>query len=623
MSILNFLFGRPLASSEDRTEKVGPGKGIGIFGLDALGSAAYGPEAALTILLPLGVTGLAFITPITIAIVVLITIVYFSYRQTIKEYPLGGGTYTVASENLGVTAGLIAGAALMIDYTLVVSVGISAGVGALVSTFPQLHPYTLPICLLILIFIAIVNLRGINDTGALFLLPAYLFVSTLFIVLGIGFWKILVHNGTQVPLTAPKINDAGNALTFWVLIKAFSSGCTAMTGIEAVSNGVSAFRKPTNKNARLTLTIIIVILVIMLLSIAYLCQTYQIMATHPGTPEYRSVLYMLTETILGRNWFGYLTILAILLVLIFQANTGFSGFPRLCSVIANHGFLPQSFANRGRRLVFSAGIYVLTTLSALLLIIFQGITDRLIPLFAIGAFVAFTFSQTGMVLHWKRKQGKYYKQHMLINGFGALVTGITAMVVIVSKFNHGAWMVLVLIPSIFLFMKSIHHHYKIAEKQLKRKKPFTMIYNQPPVAILPAEDWNNTLVKALQSAMAITTNIIVVHIKTSEVDSSLQSQWEKSVVQPLTEKGMPIPRLEVLISPYRLVIGPIVKFVLELEEKYTNRQIAVIIPNLIERKWYQRFLHNQRAILLAGTLMYKGSKRTIIINVPWYLKEEE
>lgn len=624
MSFLTLLFGRPLASGEDEGEKIGPGRGIGIFGLDALGSSAYGPEAALTILIPAGMAGLGYITPITLLIIVLIGIVYFSYRQTIKEYPKGGGTYTVASENLGTTAGLLAGTALMIDYTLVVAVGISAGVGALISVFPQLHPYILPICLIILVFITIINLRGVNDTGGVFVLPGYLFVACLSIVLLIGLWKSLISGGHPTPVVEPiRHTQVQEAITLWILIKTFASGCTALTGIEAVSNGVTVFKEPNTKNARLTLTLIIGVLIFMLISIAHLCNAYGITATKPGSQEYKSVLYLLINAVVGPNWFGYLTLTSVLLILIFQANTAFTGFPRLCSVIAHQGYLPQGFANRGRRLVYSSGIYVLFFLSAMLLIVFNGVTDKLIPLFAVGAFLAFTFSQAGMVMHWRRKKGAHAKRSMIINGIGTVSTGITVIVVIVGKFMDGAWFVLLLIPAIYISMKRVHHHYHSVEKQLTCTKPLTPIFSDPPIVVLPAEDWNNNTFKSLQSALSISGEIIIVHIKSSEQESNLQSQWNKFIETPLRQKNLPVPRLEILHSPYRLILTPIVNFILDLEKRNPNRQIAVVIPNLIESRWYQRFLHNQRAILLAGMLMYRGTKRIIIINVPWYLRQED
>ena len=427
---LNLLFGRPLATSEERAEHIGPLAGIPVFGLDALSSAAYGPEAALTLLIPLGLLGVKYIVPVSAAIVALLVIVYISYRQTIDAYPHGGGSYTVASRNLGKGAGLLAAAALMIDYVLTAAVGISAGVGALISAAPALQPYTLQLCLGVLAILTIVNMRGVHDTGVVFMIPTYLFTGTLLIVIGAGAWQVLHSAGHPHPVTPmPVLPAATAAVSLWLLLKVFSSGCTAMTGVEAVSNGVMAFRDDTRKNAKFTLTIIIVLLATLLAGIALLCRAYGIAATAPGGPGYESVLSMLTRAVMGHGWFYYLTIASVLLVLALSANTAFADFPRLTRAIALDNYMPHVFLLRGRRLLYSWGIYVLVALTALLLIVFGGVTDRLIPLFAIGAFLAFTLSQAGMVMHWKRKGG--YPLRMLVNGLGAVATGITVIVVLV------------------------------------------------------------------------------------------------------------------------------------------------------------------------------------------------
>src|SRR5580693_5984603 len=390
----NLLFGRPLATSEERAECIGPLGGIPVFGLDALSSAAYGPEAALTLLIPLGLLGVHLIVPVTTAILILLVIVYFSYRQTIEAYPQGGGSYTVATENLGKGPGLLAAAALMIDYILTAAVGISAGVGALVSAVPSLHQHTLAICLIILLILTLINLRGVRDTGVAFIAPTYLFLGTLLIVIFLGAFKVLVHGGHPVPVVAPpRLPPATTALTLWLLLKVFSSGCTAMTGVEAVSNGVMAFREPTRKNAKTTLTVIIALLIVLLAGIALLCRAYTIGATDPGVPGYDSVLSQLTAAVAGRGIFYYVTIGSILLVLSLSANTAFADFPRLTRAVASNDFLPHLFTLRGRRLLYSAGVYCLVFLTASLLILFGGVTDRLIPLYAIGAFLAFTLSQ--------------------------------------------------------------------------------------------------------------------------------------------------------------------------------------------------------------------------------------
>src|SRR3984957_1611470 len=407
MSLLDFVFGRPLASDEDKDERVGPLAGVSVFGLDALSSAAYGPEAALTVLIPLGIAGVGFSLPITIAVSVILTIVYFSYRQTISGYPEGAGSYTVAKENLGAYAGLFAASALMIYYTLNVAVGISAGIGALTSALPPLQPYALLLCLAVLLLLAFFNLRGLRESGLAFMPPTYLFIGCLVLVLVIGIVKALVFGGHPPPVNQlPPPAQTHQQITLWLFLKAFAAGCTAMTGVEAVSNGVQAFKEPVVNAARRTLTLIVAILILLLLGIAYLVSAYQITATDPGAPGYQSILSMLTQAIVGRGIFYYVTIAAILLVLCLSANTSFADFPRVCRTVSQDGFLPAAFSVRGRRLVYTHGIVVLTVLAGSLLLFFNGVTDKLIPLFAVGAFLAFTLSQAGMVMHWLRSKDR-------------------------------------------------------------------------------------------------------------------------------------------------------------------------------------------------------------------------
>ena len=447
MDIVNLIFGKPLKTSEERAEQIGPAEGIPIFGLDALSSAAYGPEAALSLLIPLGLLGVHYIVPISAAIIALLVVVYFSYRQTIEAYPTGGGSYTVARYNLGAFWGLLAAAALLADYILTAAVGISAGVGALISAVPKLMPHTMVLCLGILLVITIVNLRGVKDAGFAFLFPTYLFVGCLGITIAGGIVRILLSGGHPVPANPlPAPTQQIQAVTYWLLLRVFASGCTALTGVEAVSNGVRAFREPRVKNAQLTLTIIIGILAVLLAGISYLVKVYGIVATDPGQPGYQSILSMLIGAVFGKGAFYYVSIGSILLVLSLSANTAFADFPRLCRAIAQNNYLPHGFAQRGRRLVYTQGIVVLAILAGVLLFLFGGVTDRLIPLYAVGAFLAFTLSQAGMVRHWWKARGPHWVKFALVNGFGAFVTGVTVVVVLVAKFVEGAWLTLLFIP---------------------------------------------------------------------------------------------------------------------------------------------------------------------------------
>jgi amino acid transporter len=629
MSLVDVLFGRPLANSEQRAEHVGPAAGLPIFGLDALSSAAYGPEAALTLLIPLGLMGVRYIVPISLAIIVLLVIVFFSYRQTIDAYPNGGGSYTVASENLGTYPGLLAAAALMIDYVLTAAVGISAGVGALISVDPgALQKHTLAICLGILFLLALINMRGIRETGGAFLLPTYLFVGTLLVVICVGLFKAVISGGHPHPVVAPpQLPPATAAISLWLVLKVFASGCTAMTGVEAVSNGVTAFREPRCKTAKTTLTIIIAILIVLLAGIALLCRYYGIGAVDPNSPHYQSVLSELTAAVMGRGIFYYVTIGSILLVLSLSANTAFADFPRLTRAIALDKYLPGVFIIRGRRLLYSHGIYALTTFTAILLIVFRGVTDRLIPLYAIGAFLAFTLSQAGMVMHWRRVRSPGALPHMLINGLGAFATGVTVLVVLVAKFVEGAWITAVMIPLLILLMLRVKRHYNRVAAEVNCEQPLCLDDIQPPIVVIPMERWNRIAEKGMRFALMLSQDIRGVHVRTGDdqdledKDDELTPVWQKMVVKPLQAAKLPIPALVILHSPYRFIVQPLVDYILKIEAENPHRQIAVLVPELVVNHWWQNLLHNQRAQVLKFLLLVKGGQRVIVINIPWYFNK--
>jgi amino acid transporter len=619
--IQDLLFGRPLATSEERAEHIGPIAGIPVFGLDALSSAAYGPEAALTLLIPLGLMGVKYIVPVSGAIVALLTIVYFSYRQTIDAYPHGGGSYTVASQNLGEGAGLLAAAALMIDYILTAAVGISAGVGALISAVPSLQPHTLQLCLGVLFILTIVNMRGVHDTGVVFMIPTYLFTGTLLIVIGFGAWHAFSSAGHPHPVTPLPVVPAATAMvSWWILLKVFSSGCTAMTGVEAVSNGVMAFRDDTRKNAKITLTIIIVLLAVLLAGIALLCRAYGIAATDPNGPGYESVLSMLTRSVMGHGWFYYVTITSVLLVLALSANTAFADFPRLTRAIALDDYMPHVFLLRGRRLLYSWGIYVLVVLTALLLIVFGGVTDRLIPLYAIGAFMAFTLSQAGMVMHWKR-QGKA-PFRMFVNGLGAVATGITALVVLVAKFVDGAWITALLIGVMILLMRAVKRHYSRVDKETYLDLPIVPTEVSEPIVVVPMDRWSRITEKALAFGLSMSTDVRCLHVQVADEPDEICKVWEADVAAPLRAAGKGIPKLEILKSPYRYVLQPVVDYVLKTELESQSHNVCVLVPELVVRHWWENLMHNRRADLLKVMLLLRGNRRIVVINIPWYLERD-
>jgi amino acid transporter len=622
MNLTNLIFGRPLSNTEARGERLGAKAGIPVFGLDALSSAAYGPEAALFLLIGLGAAGIRYLLPITVSISILLVIVYFSYRQTIQAYPHGGGSYTVAGQNLGPFAGLLAATALMIDYVLTAAVGISAGVGALVSAVPQLEPRTVGLCLAILLIICLVNLRGVREAGIAFMLPTYLFVGTLGITLLVGLAKTIAAAGHPVAVVPPPpMTPAVATFSIFLLLKSFASGCTAMTGVEAVSNGVQAFRQPVTKTAQLTLTIIILLLLGLLLGIAVLCPAYHIGAM-PSGPGYQSVLSQLASAVVGRGWFYYLTIASILLVVSLSANTAFADFPRLCRLLAEDCYLPTPFAVRGRRLVFTVGIVVLTLLCGALLLAFGGVTDRLIPLYAVGAFMAFTLSQAGMVAHWKRVDGRGAHTAMWINGVGAAATAITVGIVVVTKFTQGAWITVLVIPCVMVFMYRIRKHYDSVRRQIDSPKPLDLRKITRPLVVIPIFAVNRIARDAIEFALDVTSDIQVIHVEDESAPDrdTIRASWKKIVEEPLELAEIKAPSLHFLPSPYRFVVDPIVNYVLEVERRHPGRQVAVIVPYFIEKQWYHYFLHNQRAAWLKTALLLRGGQRIAVISFPWHLR---
>jgi len=621
MDILDLLVGKPIRTTDERAEEIGVARGIPIFGLDGLSSAAYGPEAALSLLIPLGLLGVHYIVPISAAIIALLVIVYFSYLQTIAAYPAGGGSYTVARFNLGAPAGLLAAAALLADYILTAAVGISAGVGALVSAVPSLLPHTISLCMGILIVITILNLRGVREAGLVFAVPTYVFVGTLAITIVAGVIRVVLSGGHPMPVTPPPPPPPmTEAVSFWLLLRVFASGCTAITGVEAVSNGVKAFREPGVKNAQRTLTAIIFVLAVLLAGISFLVKSYGIAATDPGQPGYQSILSMLVAAVFGKGAFYYLTIASILFVLALSANTAFADFPRLCRAISLNNYLPHAFSYRGRRLVYTYGIVVLAVLCGVLLIVFEGITDRLIPLYAVGAFLAFTLSQSGMVVHWRKHRGPHWLKSAFVNGFGALVTGITVVVVLVAKFLAGAWITLLFIPLTIFFFRAVRRHYhSIKMLSWCRMPAQAASLNEPAIVVVPFDRWSHITRQGIEFGARLSHEVIAVRVEPDEQSEVLRMDWDHYIQEPFLAAGKEPPKLQILPSPYRFIIVPIVQFVLDLAAKNPTRTIIVVIPELVENKWYESFLHNQRGRLLHWMLLARGNERIFTVSAPWYV----
>jgi amino acid transporter len=636
VGLVDFLLGRRLANRESVERKIGAFEGVPAMGLDGLSSSAYGPEAALTVLMPLGAASLLYIGWIMAPIVALLLILFASYWQTIRAYPNNGGSYIVSKDNLGTNASLLAAAALMVDYMLNVAVGISAGVGALISAVPALQPHIVALCLGTLLLITLANLRGTLDAGRLFALPTYLFVGSFAVILGLGLYRAIHSGGHPQPVVPPPpLGPAAAAVSLWLLLRAFASGCTAMTGVEAVSNGMTAFREPPVKYGHRTLAAIVIILGVLLAGIAYLVTAYRIGAMDQTKPGYRSVLSQLASAVVGNGRFYYVAIGSVLCVLALSANTSFVDFPRLCRMVAVDGYLPKAFAVAGRRLVFSVGILYLAATAGVLLVVFRGITDRLIPLFAIGAFLTFTLSQAGMVVHWRRAlrnaasraEARAQRTHLWINLVGAATTAMALAVIVLAKFAEGAWIVLLVIPVVIALLKAIRGYYDELAARVRDPKPLQLRDTSPPIILVTTEDWNRLTDKALSLALTLSRDVIAVHLtqllgpEGEENDRRLRERWRTDVVEPARAAGFTPPLLVIMQAQYRTIHEPVLNLVRELEMKYGGRRVAVFVPEIVKERWYQHLLHTHRARHLRSQLVRYGDPGLVVMDIPWRLEE--
>jgi amino acid transporter len=624
VTLLEYILGRRLKSSDRNKEALTAAMGVPVLGLDAVASTAYGPEAALTILAAAGAGGLHYFPIITLSMVVLLVALYISYLQTAAAYPDGGGAYTVAKENLGDRSAVVAGTALIIDYVLNVGVAISAGVAAVLSAIPALHPHRLALCLVVLLTLTLLNLRGVKQSGIAFSIPVIAFVVCVGAALGIGIVQALLHGGHPHPVRPPPpAPKAIEAASIWLVLRSFASGCTAMTGVEAVSNAVPLFKKPKVPRAQWTLTIIVVILGSFLLAISYLAPAYNIHAMNEEQPGYQSIFSQLLGAIAGWGLFYYIAIASIFIVLVFSAQTSFADFPRVCRLLAIDGFMPSFFAERGRRLVFSSGIIGLTIVSAVLLIGFAGVTDRLIPLFAIGAFSAFSLSQIGMVAHWLRKRGKHARTKLAINAVGGTITVIALLIIIVAKFTEGAWITLIVGPGLVWLFWSIKGHYQRVKRRIGQRVKLKTAKARPPVVIIPVDRWNRVTERAVRFGMEMSDEITAIHVSTEHEDTDrLREAWIEKVEKPARAAKSAVPQLAIIRSPYRQIYEPILRFVRKIEKREKDRVVAVVIPELVEPHWYEKLLHNIRSMVLRALLFFRGDYRTVVIMTPWYLREQ-
>jgi amino acid transporter len=601
------VFGKPLKSSEIENEKMQVWKALPILSSDALSSVAYGTEQILLELSVVGAAAFAFSLPIAFSIIALIALLVISYRQVIMAYPQGGGAYMVSKENLGMIWGRLAGVSLLIDYTLTVAVSISAGVIAITSAFPSTIPYTVPIAVIMVWIMVVINLRGTSESGTVFAFPTYLFIASMLLLIGKGCYDWL-SGASQVTQSVSIPAHFPNGLTLFILLKAFSSGCSAVTGIEAVSNAVPHFKSPSTRNANRTLLSLACLLTVIFGGVTVLARTYNI-TPHPE--GHVSVLSMVAEQAFGRGMIYFIIQLTTMLILILAANTSFNGFPILASIMAQDKNFPRMFAHRGDRLAYNYGIITLGVLSSLLLIMFHGQTDLLIPLYAIGVFLSFTLSQSGLVLKWIRERSPGWKWKTLLNGFGAIVTALVVLVFSVTKFTEGAWIVILITPVLLWFITSIHKHYDAIADELRINLD-EPLPKKESLIIVPVAGIHRVVAETISYAKTLTPNVLAFYVAFSDEDEQkMEEKWEK---------WNPGVRLVVFKSRYRTLLKPLTEFIERIDAHVEEKQsILVILPQFVPRKRWHRFLHNQSAHRIRKKLQ---AHRDIVVAIaPYHLHQ--
>jgi amino acid transporter len=558
-----------------------------------------------------GAGALALTMPLTIAIVVILAIVVISYLQVIKAYPHGGGSYVVASENLGRLPGLTAAAALLVDYVLTVSVSVAGGVLAITSAAPNLDPYKVTIGVVFIGLLAVGNLRGIREAGVLFAGPTYLYVISIFGVLAIGLYRLLTGD-LPAPVPPPAVVQQSELLSAFLILRAFSSGSVALTGTEAVANGVPAFRAPESRNARIVLVAMGTLFGTLFIGISFLSTR---IGLQPDASETQSILSMLTRSLVGDGWYFYLVQIATAVILTLAANTSFSGFPRLASILATDRFMPRQFSQRGDRLAFSFGIIVLAVLSALLLAAYQASVNGLIPLYTIGVFIAFTLSQAGLVRHWLRERGRGWRFSITVNALGAVATGVVAVVVTVTKFALGAWLVLAVMPVLVYLMWRVHQHYRRIEDELLVPRGVRVaLKTRDPRVIVPVSRIDKAALHALSLAKGMSAHVSALHISFDEDGAqAFKERWARSL-------GNEVP-LEVIVSPYRSLLSPMLSYLDAIDDKDPDRPIVVVLAEFVPRHWWDAVLHNQTALRLKLALFTRPN--TSVIDVPYHLGDAE
>lgn len=603
--IKHVFIGNPLTLDKLEEERIPKWKALAVLSSDALSSVAYATEEVLIPLSLFAVTAMAWSIPMAVGVAALLLIITLSYQQTISAYPHGGGAYTVAKENLGENAGLVAGAALLIDYILTVSVSVSAGLENIGSAFPFIAEHRVIIGVLIIFLIMMLNLRGLRESSNIFSYPTYFFIFSILLLICVGAYKIFMG---YAPVMHPVIHESYPEVPLFLLMRAFASGCSALTGIEAISNGVPVFRKPSQHNAKVTMMWMALILGSFFLGITLLAHVYGIMPSHGG----ETVMSQLARQIFGQNIFYYATQVAVALILLLAANTSYADFPRLTSLIAKDRFLPRQMSSVGDRLVFSNGIIGLTSASAFLLIAFKGSTHLLIPLYAVGVFLSFTLSQTGMIIHHLKYRAPHWRKALSINALGAVTTFTVLIVIGITKFASGAWMVIILIPTLVIFFKQIKRHYVAVGHQLARDsyhQELDLTLKEHFTAIVPISGIHPGVVKAVRYALTVSDDVRVCYVDVDkEATAKMLKVWDK------WSQGLP---LEVLESPYRSVLNPLLAYIDKVHIESGKEMISVIVPEFITKSWYHQFLHNQMTFVLRTTLRFRPGK--VVTAIKYYL----
>ncbi len=602
MSAYRLIFGRPLRTSEGEKERLDRPRALGAFGLDALSSVAYGPDEILYVLVLAGAAGLVWDIPIALAIVALLAIVVTSYRQTIYAYPHGGGSYTVARENLGTRAGLIAAAALMVDYLTTVAVSVTAGVEALIALAPGVDPYRVPLDIAIILLLMLVNLRGVRESGGVFILPTYIFIGSLGLLLGWGLFQMTIGGGLPSVAQAPPAPIEGVSL--FLILRAFAGGCTAMTGVEAIANGVPEFERPESPNAAGTLAVLGIILSLLFLGVVTVGHGIGAIPTNQA-----NTVAQIGLTVAGGGPLFYIVQISSAIILSLAANTSFNGFPLLAAVIARDGYLPHQFTHRGLRLAYSNGIIVLGALAVILVVVFRGETHALIPLFAVGVFLCFTLSQSGMVRHWQREQGSHWRLKLAINGLGALTTGVVTLIVVASKFIEGAWLVVVLIAALVWAFLAIHGHYAEQARELDEGDP-PRPTPDPHTILVPISKLDLAVSETVAYGLSLGVPMRALHVVIDDdAAKKLSADW--------TAWGVDVP-LVMLPSPYRTLVGPLLHEIHRVHRE-AGGLVTVLLPEVVPRRWWQEALHNQTVFTLQ--LALRRQRNVVVTTVPVQLRK--